>query len=274
MVAIVIQVAEDAQAGLLVGKNEAAEIAVEGLDSGARGDEIVVAAEIGQLDFDERFLQSNVAVEPRVSFAHVDVDDAVFLHVEVVDVDLGRDLDAPVDRPERCVAVKQIKRKRQVLAHKKLPKASEELLAAGVLGTEAARNRDAPAIRESIADERKIEKGLISDDGVVALELVLIERIVPVTFHVRILALFVVAPIIREIVGPTIRNHVEDLVVAGKRFQRAEVPQWQQAAVPAAMSCKVNWERLRAEVRQVWVRARDRGEFHGRPQSQWGSLSA
>ena len=65
LIAVRVERAEEPQAGLLVGKNETAEIAVEGLDSGARGNKIEIATEVRQLYFDESFLQSNVAVEPR-----------------------------------------------------------------------------------------------------------------------------------------------------------------------------------------------------------------
>ena len=108
LVAIGIQSAEYSQPGFLVRKNKASKIAIKRLDSGAGRDEVVVAAEIGQFDFNESFLQANMGIQPCGSVTHVDVDDAVFLHGEVVDVHFGRDFDAPVHGLERCVAVKQV----------------------------------------------------------------------------------------------------------------------------------------------------------------------
>src|SRR5579871_5789217 len=131
LVAVGAQVAEDAQARLLVGKNESAEIAGEGLNTGAGGDEIVVRTEVRQFHFDKGFLQSNVCIQPRGALANVDVHDSVLLRVQVIDVDLGRELDLPVDGTEGGVAVKQVDGERQVFAHEVLPEAAEELGAVG-----------------------------------------------------------------------------------------------------------------------------------------------
>ena len=126
------RVAEEAHAGLLVGENEAAEIAGEGLNADAQRNEIVLIAEVLQLHFGEAFLQADVRIQPRGSFAHVEVDDAVFLHGQVVDIHLGRDLDSPVGGTERRVAMKQVEGKRQVLAHEELAEAPEELCSPGL----------------------------------------------------------------------------------------------------------------------------------------------
>ena len=46
---------------------------------------------------------------------------------QVVDIDLGRDLDAPVGGTKRSVAMKQVEGERHVLGHEELAEASEEL---------------------------------------------------------------------------------------------------------------------------------------------------
>jgi hypothetical protein len=61
--AIAVEVAEDAQGRLFIDKKKTAEVGVELLDAGARGDEIVVGAEVVDLYFDEGFLEADVIVE-------------------------------------------------------------------------------------------------------------------------------------------------------------------------------------------------------------------
>src|SRR5260370_31056341 len=151
LVEVVVQVSEDAEAGFLIGENESAEIAVEGLYTGARGDKIVVVTQVLQLHLDECLLQTEMRIQPRVALAYVDVDDAVFLGMDVVDVYLGREFNSPVHWPERGVAVEEVEGKGQVLAHEVLAKSSEKLLAIGTLGTKTAGNRQSPAIDEGVA---------------------------------------------------------------------------------------------------------------------------
>src|SRR5581483_10616465 len=126
LIAIRSEIAEQSQPGLLIGEDESAEIAGEGLNAGAYGDEIVLVAEVLQLGFDEPFLQAKVRVETRAAFAHVDVDDAIFLDIDVVEVQFGSEPNAPVDGAERCVAAKQVKGEGQVLAHEVLAKTAKE----------------------------------------------------------------------------------------------------------------------------------------------------
>ncbi len=60
---VVVKIAEDADAGLLVLKKEATEVGVEFLNAGANGNEIVVRTQIMNLVFDEGLLKANVRVE-------------------------------------------------------------------------------------------------------------------------------------------------------------------------------------------------------------------
>ena len=120
-----------------------------------------------------------------VPLRDVEVDDAVFLRRQVIDIDLGRDLDAPVRRPERRrVAMKQVEGERHVLVDEELPEASEEVSRVRIGRAYAARNREAAAVGERVAGEGDIQKRLVSDDGIIALQLIAIERIVPVAAHV------------------------------------------------------------------------------------------
>src|SRR5215467_3778712 len=63
LIAVRIEVAEDAQAGFLVKEDEASEIAVEGLDARASRNRIVGVRKICELGFDKSFLKSDVRIE-------------------------------------------------------------------------------------------------------------------------------------------------------------------------------------------------------------------
>ena len=101
------QVAEDAQARLLIEENETAEIAIEGLDARSRGYEIVVVAQVRDLVFEKRLLQPHMRVQPGIAVPHVRVHHAGLFYMDVVDVDFRRDPDLPVDRLESRIAMEQ-----------------------------------------------------------------------------------------------------------------------------------------------------------------------
>ena len=103
-----IEIAEDADAWLFFHKQETAEVAIESLNAGAHRDKIVVRADILDLEFAEGFLQTDVCVETRGAFGHVGVDDSAFLHIEIIQTDSWSDSDAPIDRTERSIAMKQV----------------------------------------------------------------------------------------------------------------------------------------------------------------------
>ena len=143
LIAIGIERAEQAQPRLLIEKDEPAEIAIEGLDAGARRKKVEVAAQIRDLGLDECFLQSDVRIQARRARAHIRTDDAVLAHLQIVDVDLRREPDLPVDGPIGRVAVKQSRRKGKVLAVGELAHAAEEFGAIGIVGAHAAGNGQA-----------------------------------------------------------------------------------------------------------------------------------
>src|SRR5207302_4130239 len=138
--------------------------AVEGLNASARRCEIVSAAQIPELGFDERFLQAQVSVDARGSFANIEVHDAALLRVDVIDVHFGRDANAPIDGTEGCVAVKQVDREGEILAHEVLTESSEEFSAVGPFGTKSARHGKAPAVDEGVARQCHVEEGAIAED--------------------------------------------------------------------------------------------------------------
>src|SRR5947207_370551 len=74
--AIAVEVAEDAQGRLFVDKKKAAEVGIELLDTGARGDEVVVGTEVVELHLDEGFLEAEMIVEAVRTAAGIRADEA------------------------------------------------------------------------------------------------------------------------------------------------------------------------------------------------------
>src|SRR6266705_1108444 len=104
--AVAVQIAEDAQRGLLVDKQKASEIRVELLDAGARGNEIVIRPEVVKLRFDESFLKGEMIVKAVGAAPHVGSYDAELPHIQIIQAEFGRNANAPVHRFERRVAMK------------------------------------------------------------------------------------------------------------------------------------------------------------------------
>ncbi len=103
-----MQIAEDADAGLLFDENKAAKIAVESLNPRSHGDEIVIGTDVVKLSLSEGFLQANVSFESRSAAANIHVHDSQFAHFQVVQANHRSDANPPIDRAERSVAMKKI----------------------------------------------------------------------------------------------------------------------------------------------------------------------
>ena len=186
--AIVIQIAKDAKAGLLLGEDEPAKVTGELLNAGAHRNEIVVRAEVGELLLHKRFLQADVGVGARNAFTHVNVDDPLLLHPELIDVEGGSEPDAPIHRLEAGVAVEEIERQADGFLHESLPALAEESLIERILSRNAAGNIQPANVERGVADAGEIKKSVLAEDGIVALELVAIERIPPVAAGIGIFA--------------------------------------------------------------------------------------
>src|SRR5580693_10049176 len=183
-----IQVAEETHAGLFFHKKETAKIAVERLNAGAHGNEIVIRAQVVQLHLGEGFLQTDMRIQARGALAHVHVYDAEFLHVQIIQADYRRDANAPIHWTERGVAVKKIKRKRKSLIEEKLVALAEKIAAAGARGTDVRGCGQAPAIEKCVAGGREIQKCLFADDRHVAFQFIAIKRVPLAALHVRMFA--------------------------------------------------------------------------------------
>src|ERR1041384_8167761 len=128
LVAVGLQVAEDAHAAVDVVEDEAAEVADERLGAKGHRDEVVVGAEVGDLLLDEPLLHGAEGAQPVAALADVGADDAQLLADHAVEVERGGDLHAPIDWLEAGVAVKEIEVEREVLAEEELAGPAEELL--------------------------------------------------------------------------------------------------------------------------------------------------
>src|SRR5216684_7734712 len=104
--AAALQVAKDAQAGLLIHKKKTAEVGVELLDAGACGNEIVIRAQVVELDFDEGFLQTEMIVKAVGPAARIGSDNAKLSHIQIVQAELRCDADPPIHWFEGSVTVK------------------------------------------------------------------------------------------------------------------------------------------------------------------------
>jgi len=101
-----VKVAEDSQGRLLVNKKKAPEVGVELLDARARGNEIVIGAEVMELHFREGFLKAEMIVKPVGAAPGVGPNDAELADFQVIKTELRSDANAPVDRFESRVTVK------------------------------------------------------------------------------------------------------------------------------------------------------------------------
>lgn len=183
--AVRFEIAEQTNAGLFFGEEKSAKVARELLNSSAHGHEVIVHAEIFQLGFNERFLKANVRIESICAFTRIDIDESALAGLKEVEINLGRDAEAKVDRTKSCVAVKEIEGEPDVLREEGLLAASEELRAVGICGVDAARKIDAADVGRGEARAGEVEEPLLSEDREVAFELIAIERVVPMFLDVR-----------------------------------------------------------------------------------------
>ena len=109
LVAIIAQRSKEARAQIIVGKNKAAKVGNKRLDAGTHRDEIEVWAQVPELHFGESLFQRDVRVGAIGAAPHIDINDAVLARVHIVgNAECRRDLDRPIARPERRVAVEQL----------------------------------------------------------------------------------------------------------------------------------------------------------------------
>src|SRR5712691_2586412 len=147
LISVVRIVAEQTNAEVCVAEDEPPEVADERLYAGSNCGRVeirvlpIVGSPTGEKrkdsgcvakpDLAKGILQRNVAVGSRISSPKVNVDDPVFLSVEIVDVKNRCDVNSPIDGLERYVAVKQLECENEILIEEELTAPAEELFAVG-----------------------------------------------------------------------------------------------------------------------------------------------
>src|SRR5262249_47416816 len=107
LVAIREVVAKEAHAAVDVAEDEAAEVADERLAARANGQKIIVGRQVGDLVFGEPLLQREERAIADGAAPDIGADDAELVDLQRVDVERRRQLDAPVDRTERGIALEE-----------------------------------------------------------------------------------------------------------------------------------------------------------------------
>src|SRR5690349_18235611 len=182
LITIVIKRAKHARAEIVVGKNKTAEVGDKRLNTGTHGNEIVVRVEVSQFHFAKSFFKRRVPVSPICATSHVDVDNAVLTRVEIIRHAEGRrELDGPIARLERRVAVKQLEAELQRLCCRKLFRTPKKLRALRIDSAHARRCRRTTLLNVRRTDSGEDHEQLVAFDRVIALEDVLIVRIPPAT---------------------------------------------------------------------------------------------
>src|SRR4030095_9806500 len=141
LIAIVQCIAEEPCTQIDIVKDEAAKIADERLNAGTNRSRVEVRAlaalavasaqkrnsrgVVAEPNLGERVLQGDVSVQSVGPASRIDVDDAILLSVEVIDVEVRRYVNSPVDRLEGGVPVKELERHREVLSEEGLCSSAE-----------------------------------------------------------------------------------------------------------------------------------------------------
>ena len=165
---------------MLVGEDEAAEVGDELLDADPQVDEVIVRAEVVQLDLAERLLQADVTIDAGGAVLHIDADDLVLAGAEVVNLGGGGDADAPVDGTEGGgVAVEEVEGGAYGFGGEKLAALAEEVGGVDGCGGLAGGGGEAASVEGGDGGAGELEEGL-AEDGLVGLEDVAVEGVVPV----------------------------------------------------------------------------------------------
>src|SRR5258707_15849964 len=147
--AVAVEVPENAHGRLFIDKKKAAKVGVKLLDAGARGNEIVIGAQVMELHFDEGFLQTEMIVEAVGPAARIRSDDAKLADFQIVETELGSDSNAPVDGLEAGVAVKQVQGETKRLIEEGLLPFAEKPGTAWTRAAHIAGRRNPAAIEKS-----------------------------------------------------------------------------------------------------------------------------
>ena len=139
--AVVVVIAEHAHAEVCVVENEAAEIAYKWLNADARGNEIVIARQIAQMNFTEGLLQCEELLFASGPVLRIWIHDVSFFHVDVVVIVNTEDAERPIDWLECGFAFEKIDADGKIVCVKELVAAAKKFRAVRALCAHTARRR-------------------------------------------------------------------------------------------------------------------------------------
>ena len=179
MPAVRLGIAEKAHAEVGIGINEAAEIAREGLDAGAHGNEVVGRREVLQLTFVIELLQGKKAAIALGPPPHVGKGHGIFFGAEKIAVgdDLGPE--APVEGFKGGRAAVIVDGHAEVLYQELLVAVAEKFYRGGAAGADARRGWYPEAVEQGIGGGGEDQETVLAAKGGVALPGVLAVRIAP-----------------------------------------------------------------------------------------------
>ena len=202
--------AEESDGAVGISEDKASKVAYERLRAGTNGEEIVVGAEVSEFCFDEPFFQCGVESRAGRTTADVGVDNSEFVDVEVVKVEHGGNADLPVEGFESGITVGEVKLEFEVVDEEVLFGITVEFCLSRVGGAFERRCGDGCMAKfmEHEVDSGDIQKRVLSDDGVVTFEDILVVGVPPIACFPWLIdapgVRFAVALPVREACAPAV----------------------------------------------------------------------
>ena len=133
LILVAQSISKDTHASIGIGKNEATEVAGEGLGTSSDGEEVVVRAHVGDFGFVKPFLERPVGPVAVLSIPNIGRDDGEFLHMDVVLIEDRIHSQSPIRGLKGSIALKEIEAYGVVLGEQELIWISEELVLERIL---------------------------------------------------------------------------------------------------------------------------------------------
>lgn len=227
--------AKESDSAVGVCKDKTSKVAHERLRAGSDGEEVVIRTEVGKFRFDEPFFECGMVFPSCGSVANVRINNSKFIDIEVIQVEHRSESNLPVEWFETSIAMGKVELKLQIIDEEILLRISVEFRLPWVNGAlEGTRgNGSVPKFMEHEVNGGDIQKRVLSDNGIVTFENILVVRVPPMPFFEGLvdtagIGLFVALPI-RKACSPTVfyGNKVEALLgFAGPDSRGAGVARW------------------------------------------------
>ena len=176
--AIVVAVAKQADAGLRILEQEAAEVGRKRLDANAQAIEVVARIHIAKMLVDPQFLHAEKAVVAIFAQPRIDLQRPRLLRIDAVVVERKRGLVLDLWWLERGITLVIVRAGDEVLHESGLVDMAQRIqLAAAAGALRADGQRRALCLDESVGDETQCQEMILAIDRLVALEHILIVRI-------------------------------------------------------------------------------------------------